>query len=130
MSLYIKELETGNTFELSENLQFEVKLEAGNHVNKYALVFHPKLVSEREVQLKDGMSAYLNNNSAEIHISKIMDTHVSGVQLYNLNGQLIRNWQENLNANEIFLPVNLNSGVYLLKVETTMGIYSKKLLNY
>ena len=56
------------------------------------------------------------------------NTTVNKVQLYNLVGQLINAWDvRNDEQSNILIPMSSNStGVYIVKVETTNGSFSKK----
>jgi hypothetical protein len=51
------------------------------------------------------------------------------VYLYNVVGQLVNTWDvRNENQTNIQIPMHANStGVYIVKIETTNGSFSKKI---
>jgi hypothetical protein len=59
-----------------------------------------------------------------------LDVPVLKVSLFNINGQSIANWKiENQDQQNIQIPINsISAGVYVVKLKTTTGEISKKLI--
>ena len=64
----------------------------------------------------------INNN--------LLDATVQTVDLYNMLGQSIRTWEvKNNNQSKIQIPVNnVSTGTYIVKVHTSKGDISKKII--
>ena len=126
IELYIKDYLTGETFNLNDK-PFEINLEAGEYKDRFALVFQPRLKTISELNLEEGIQTYINNDNSEIQINKILDTEIKEVILYNYLGQKINSWDSEINHRYNSLPVNVATGVYIIKITTTNGIINKKL---
>jgi hypothetical protein len=59
-----------------------------------------------------------------------MFTTVNSVSLFNITGQNIANWEVNdSEQTNIQIPIkNVSSGIYIVKVKTTNGESSKKII--
>jgi hypothetical protein len=55
---------------------------------------------------------------------------VGNVSLFNIQGQFITNWQiTKQDQNKIEIPLlNISSGIYITKITTTNGDFSKKII--
>lgn len=64
----------------------------------------------------------INNKSAITNLQKVI--------LFNLNGQSIATWEiDNQSQQNIQLPIkNLSSGIYIVRIQTTSGDISKKII--
>ena len=120
--------------------QYEVLITSGENHDRFSLCFKQKTKKEKEetkeekdkknkkvddvnvTNLKGKNAIEINNKSAETNLQK--------VTLYNMNGQSVATWEiEDQLQQNIQLPVkNLSSGVYIARIQTTNGNFSKKLI--
>ena len=70
----------------------------------------------------------MNNTSSEIHIQNNSTATINKITLYNILGQQVNLWNTKLESSKIQLPVNLNTGVYIVNIKTDLGAYSKKII--
>jgi len=125
--LYIKDKLTGETYNI-KNQSFEINLEAGDYTNRFVLAFQPRLKTIEETTLSDGINVVLDQQNSEIKVIKIVDTEINSINLYNYLGQLINTWSKGLNKRLVYLPTNTSTGVYILRINTTNGSISKKII--
>ena len=128
IKLYIKDNFFGETFEIN-NSAFEISLEAGEYLDRFSLVFQPRLKSVEEVELENGFFTYMDNGSDELLIKKIVDSEVIRVNVFNYLGQLIVLKSEGLLDRTITIPLkNVATGPYLVRIETKNGTTVKKVI--
>ena len=114
---------------------FEIVLPIGQFDNRFLLCFKDKNHPENNAENNDDSNAEIQakysktNAILEIKNSSI-DSIVSTVSLFNIQGQLITKWEiSNLDQNKIEIPLlNISSGIYVAKITTTNGDYSKKII--
>ena len=70
---------------------------------------------------------FIDNDHSTIKLSKSSDTVINKIVMFNAIGQQLKVWSSNLESNNLELPINVSSGVYLLNIETNNGNISKKL---
>ena len=71
----------------------------------------------------------MDNNESNLYINKIVDTEIESVHLFNYLGQQFGNWISIFNERKTVLPVNnLAVGIYIVKVNTKDGSFTKKIL--
>jgi hypothetical protein len=110
---------------------FTIALAVGEYKNRFSLQFTNKTLSIDENGTNDGMLVlYSNNYNVLIIQNKVLDNVVKEVHLFNLLGQELTKWNvEDMEQTRIQLPIkNLPSGVYIVKLKTTKGAYSKKII--
>ena len=73
---------------------------------------------------------FANNNNHLIITNKALKTTVNNVSVFNILGQNLQNWNvENNDQSKIELPVkNYSSGTYIVKLNTSNGIISQKII--
>ena len=127
MKVYIRDNYTMQTYDILEST-FEVYLEKGEHYNKYSVVFINKYLNEtlEDVVLNE-VYVFIDNDHSTIKLSKSSDTVINKIVMFNAIGQQLKVWSSNLESNNLELPINVSSGVYLLNIETNNGNISKKL---
>lgn len=138
ISLHIKDKLTGETHNISQKY-FEINLEAGQYLDRFALIFKTqKLVAEdvsteillaAEVQpIIEGIHVFMDNNIGELQIKNNGVEEILNVELYNYLGQRINNWNSNLNRRIISLPINTATGAYIVQINTKIGKTVKKIV--
>lgn len=125
--IYIKDSLTGETHKIN-NQPFEINLEAGEYFDRFTLTFQPRLKTVKDVALREGIDVYMNNNISELQIIKIVDTDITSVSLFNYLGQQVKIWGSGFNERFISLPIKINTGVYIVQINTKNGNISKKII--
>ncbi|WP_379855865.1 LamG-like jellyroll fold domain-containing protein [Flavobacterium xylosi] len=109
----------------------KVSLAIGEYNNRFSLRFADKTLKVDDFTLPESILVYFTNNTKTLNIkNKFIDGTVNKVFLFNLLGQSITNWDvEDQKQNNIQIPIkNVPSGVYIVKVKTTKGDFSKKII--
>jgi len=128
VKIYIKDNSSGETYEITSQ-PFEVNLEAGDYINRFSVVFRPRLLKINEIDLDKGVISYMNNTTSELIITRTLDTELTGVKLFNTIGQLIKTWDSKFNdERKLVLPIDVATGVYFIRINTTSGALDKKII--
>ena len=135
--IYIYDDET-KTYNEIQKSAFEVTLPAGINDTRFSLRFKDKssntdktlTVEENKTNTNEIKIAHIQNSNSLVINNSISDVFVLKVTLFNINGQSIANWKiENQDQQNIQIPINkISSGVYIVKLKTTTGELSKKLI--
>ena len=135
--IYIYDDET-KTYNEIQKSAFEVTLPAGVNDTRFSLRFKDKssntdktlTVEENKTNTNEIKIAHIQNSNSLVINNSISDVSVLKVTLFNINGQSIANWKiENQDQQNIQIPINkISSGVYVVKLKTTTGELSKKLI--
>ena len=128
--LYIYDSVTGLYHDIRAN-DFTISLAVGDYRNRFSLQFSNKTLAVDAANWNDGLVVLYSNTSKVVTIqNKSIDLTVNEVGLFNLAGQAILNWDvKKENQNLIQIPIkNLSSGVYIVKLRTSKGNYSKKII--
>ena len=129
-AVFIEDKLTNTVFDLkSGNYTFNTV--AGTFNDRFVLRYTNKTLGKEEVELNDGIIAlYSNNYKTLIVRNNVNDATVNTVELFNLLGQSIANWDVNDNEQtNIQIPIkNTDSGIYIVKIKTTKGEFSKKII--
>jgi hypothetical protein len=127
VELFIKDNLTNETYKIN-NQPFEVILEAGEYVERFSLVFQPRLKTLQEVALDKSIFIYMNNKISELEINKIVNTEITKVAIFDYLGQTLRTWKIDLNSRIISLPLKLATGVYIVQINTINGTINKGII--
>lgn len=135
--IFIFDTETG-IYHNIKTQPFKVKLDIGVFNNRFYLTFTNRntaiastiIGSKSSTEIEsENIDVKFENTNQVLHITN-EDTKatVTQIYLYNLVGQLVNVWDvRNENQNNIQIPMTSNStGVYIVKVATTNGSFSKK----
>ncbi|WP_281297683.1 G8 domain-containing protein [Flavobacterium limnophilum] len=131
-SVFLEDKLTNTVFNL-KNGNYTFETEAGTFDNRFVLKYKPsdKTLSVDEMDASDGIVVlYSNNHKTLIIRNNVEDAVVNSVTLFNMSGQKISCWdiKEGEQAN-IQIPMNnINSEIYIVKVKTTKGETSKKIV--
>ncbi|WP_367757574.1 LamG-like jellyroll fold domain-containing protein [Flavobacterium sp. WC2430] len=127
---------SNNTYHDIKNKNFEVMIPIGEYNDRFSLRFTDKTLStnnsNNNIDLEvDSINIihFPKRNSIEIY-NNSDHTIIKKVTLYNVSGQSIINWDiENQNRQNIQLPVKkISSGIYIVKIKTSDGEISKKII--
>ncbi|NOY46907.1 MAG: choice-of-anchor D domain-containing protein, partial [Chlorobi bacterium] len=127
LDLYIKDTTTGQTHQINSE-SFQVYLDSGTYNDRFKLVFqsNSNVLSEDDVELKDRFTIYYDSRASEIKIIKPADLEILGVTLFNVIGQKID--ALHYSSGKIPIPASITAGVYIVKLNTTNGKISKRVI--
>ena len=112
--------------------KYEVNLPAGYNDTRFSLRFTDKTlgVENNNTTDKTIKIAYIQKRNILIINNPQVDNTVEKVSLYSISGQLVASWKiENQEQQNIQLPVkSISSGIYIAKLKTTKGDFSKKII--
>ena len=128
--VFIEDKLTNTVFDLKEG-NYTFNTVAGTFDDRFVLRYTNKTLSVDETNKEDGILVLYSNNYKTLIIhNNDMDSTVNSVTLFNITGQNIANWEVNdFEQTNIQFPIkNISSGVYIVKVKTTKGESSKKII--
>jgi hypothetical protein len=128
--IYIYDNVTNLYSEINNN-DFEIILEAGEYNNRFSLQFSKKTLTVETKKWEDGILIYYSATNKTLNIeNNLIDTEVSTVDLYDLVGKKIAYWAiTEIKQNDIKIPITgLSTAGYIVKVNTTRGALSKKII--
>lgn len=127
--VYINDLLT-ETQQKTNNNKAVINLEAGTHKDRFFLSF--KASDELSVDTYANQNLIINydNNEEAILLTCLNDLALTTVQLIDLSGVELYNWNESLqnNSKHILNISKINKGVYVLRVQSNFGIIAKKII--
>ncbi|MFV5684428.1 LamG-like jellyroll fold domain-containing protein [Flavobacterium sp. GB2R13] len=114
------------------NETFEINLPEGENNTRFSLRFTDKTLSIDEKTINDNAIkiTHLQNGNTLVINNHLLDTTVKKATLFNIIGQSISTWDiKNQDQKNIQLPIKkISSGVYIVKIQTTKGDFSKKII--
>jgi hypothetical protein len=136
--IFIYDSET-DTYNDIRKKQYEVLIPSGENNDRFSLCFKQKTKKEKEDKKEDKNE---NTKSDDIKVShmkgknvieinnKSSVTSLQKVTLYNMNGQSVATWEiEDQLQQNLQLPIKiLSSGVYIARIQTSNGDFSKKII--
>lgn len=103
----------------------------GDFDSRFVLRYsHKTLGIDEKIMNNDLKITHIQNGNILLINNKLIDQTVSKVTLFNVLGQSISTWKiENQDQQNIQIPIkNLSSGIYVAKVKTSNGDFSKKII--
>jgi hypothetical protein len=128
LSLFIKDNSTGQTHQINDKV-FKMYLEAGIYKDRFKLVFQSnknRLLSTEKVDIIEYFTVFYDSKVKELNIVLEQDIQVSNVDIYNFAGRKITSLKTTSRENAI--PIKMDNGVYIVKLNTENGISTKKIL--
>ena len=131
MEVYLRVNSTMDTYDI-KNGAFEITLEEGQFNDKYAVVFKPKdegeVLGEEYEEVISELVIFIGDNNDLLRIKRPEEMIINRISLFNIIGQQIQAWGTNLDASRIDLPINVETGVYVVLLETNKGRILKKVI--
>jgi hypothetical protein len=129
VEIFIKDAET-NQISPINNFPFQINLLAGEYLDRFSLTFKAKVVDTpiKIVKSESSIQVFMNNKISELQIINTNNTKIVDINVFNYLGQRIKTWNSNLNLNRFGLPLKAASGVYVVQINTTKGMISKKII--
>ncbi len=129
-SIYIHDNLTDEYHDI-RNGHFEINLPIGTFDSRFSLRFSSSSLGVNDLDLNQGVLVSFTNDDNTININNnLTDAAIKSVELYNTLGQSIRSWNiEDTNQTKIQIPVtSISTGAYIVKLQTTKGDLSKKII--
>lgn len=121
-----------NEYHDIKSQQIEINLPAGTFDNRFSLRFNSTTaLGNNENEFFNGITiAHSQSNDIITIKNEVQEVTIESVTLYNLLGQNITNWKfDNQSQTNIQLTLpSLNTGTYIVKVNTNKGSISKKIV--
>lgn len=128
--IYIYDNETG-LYHSIRNEQFEVNLPAGTFNDRFSMRFTNPALGTTSFDPSNNIAVTYNTNENLITVNNNKSNLiVKSVSLFNILGQSLNSWNvENKNQTRIKIPINnYSTGTYIVKVQTSNGDVSKKII--
>jgi hypothetical protein len=129
-SVYLEDKLLDIIYDLKQS-PYTFTTEKGTFNDRFVLRYTDKTLSTEEPEDNDGITVLYSNNYKTLIIrNNIKDATVNAVSLFNMRGQYIANWDvKGKEQTSIQIPIkNLPSEIYIVKVKTTNGVISKKII--
>lgn len=129
-NVFIEDKLMNKTANLKEG-NYTFNTTAGTFDDRFVLRYTDKTLSVEQTDKEDGILVLYSSNYKTLIIhNNDMYSAVNAVALFNITGQNISNWEVNdSEQTNIQFPIkNISSGVYIVKVKTTKGESSKKII--
>ncbi|WP_369765556.1 Ig-like domain-containing protein [Flavobacterium sp. WC2429] len=130
LEIYLFDNVTGIYNDIKNN-DLTLSLTPGAYTNRFSLHFANKTLSVDKAKLNDGILVYFTNDNKILNIkNNFVDNIIEKVYLFNILGQKIENWtiDDGVQAS-IKLPIkNVRTGVYIVKIQTSKGNFSKNII--
>ncbi|SDX53624.1 LamG-like jellyroll fold domain-containing protein [Flavobacterium degerlachei] len=130
LQIYLYDNLTTTYYDIKNNA-FTIPLDVGEYKSRFSLRFSEKTLNVDEFNLSEGISVYYTNNNKILNIeNNFIEETVDKIFLFNMLGQSIANWDvKERKQNNIQIPIkNMPSGVYIVKLKTSNGDFSKKII--
>lgn len=122
--VYLKDKMTSELTKINGNLA-KLNLVEDTYINRFYLVFS----QDNHLSANSLNSAYVdvvfNSVLKNVRIDNLNDTEINSAAVYDIMGKQIKKWNR---VNQILDVSPLSSGLYIIKVITNKGEFSKKLM--
>ncbi|SDW06434.1 Por secretion system C-terminal sorting domain-containing protein [Lutibacter oricola] len=128
LSIFLKDLETELYYDITLS-NYETTLPIGEYNDKYVVMFKNQESLQVNKQILDTkLTTYYNNEDKEIIIQNESNLNIDKVVMYNILGQIVKQWSLESSETEINLKIAKSSGVYIVQVYSEENKSSKKIL--
>ena len=119
-----------NTVSNLKNGDYTFTTAKGTFNDRFVLRYTDKTLGLNDTDKVDGILVFYSNNYKALIIKNMMDATVNSVVLFNTTGQRIANFDiKDSGQTNLQIPIkNIASGIYIVKVKTTKGESSKKVI--
>ncbi|MFM9826397.1 T9SS type A sorting domain-containing protein, partial [Flavobacterium sp.] len=129
-AIYLEDKLTNTIFDLKTG-NYTFTTAKGTFNNRFVLRYtNDKSLGIGDMDKDDGILVFYSNNYKTVIIKNNVDSIVNSVSLFNMTGQKIDKWDfKDGGQTNIQIPVkNIPSGIYIVKVKTSRGESSKKII--
>jgi hypothetical protein len=125
LNLFIKDNLTGETHKINDEA-FEMYLEPGEYNDRFKLVFQREILSVNDNHNEDDNIIYYDSITKQIKVISVDELSILDATLYNIIGQSITELV--FSSDKISQPLNVNSGVYIVQLNTPNGFVNRKII--
>ena len=124
--LHDKEL---NIYHDLKQSKYEIYLTAGDYQNRFEITFSSNQTLGTQENFSKQIEVYFSNEKNSIIINNPASKKIKAIQMYNIVGQALFKFNSNTNNSRIeYQASQIETGNYILKIETEFGTISKKVL--
>ncbi|WOD42327.1 LamG-like jellyroll fold domain-containing protein [Hwangdonia lutea] len=124
-TLYIKDNVT-NEVVLINNKPFEMFLDAGSYNDRFSLVFQSQSLTTEDVEIADNVSVYFDKSISELKVRGLNGSELLSITLFNIIGQEIK--YIDYTSNKTSKQIHVNTGAYIVQLNTDRGTINKKII--
>lgn len=124
-NIYLKDKQTGIITNLSQG-SYSYTAEAGENNTRFEIIYEPETVLVANESVKGEIIVY---RDALDFVIKSSAKTIENIELYDASGKLVLQMKGNKSKELRFNAENLSNGMYVLKVMTTTGVITKKIIN-
>ncbi|MCG2610543.1 T9SS type A sorting domain-containing protein [Flavobacterium sp. SM15] len=119
-----------NSYHNIKAQDFNIELAAGEYNHRFSLRFTNETLSTNEASLNNGILIYTDKDNILTIQNNTLDSRAETVVLYNILGQSVGKWEvTDQQQQNIQIPVeHVRSGAYIVKLKTSTGSLSKKII--
>src|SRR5690606_32837480 len=109
---------------------YEVYLEPGAYLNRFDITFKSSgTLDVEDLIAPENIQVYFSNDTKSIIVHNPVLYEIKSVELVNILGQSIQKFNDSTNKDYIEYKTNqISTGVYVIKIQTPEGSFSKKIL--
>ncbi|MFP5438201.1 MAG: T9SS sorting signal type C domain-containing protein [Bacteroidia bacterium] len=124
-AIYLKDKAEGITRNISEN-PYTFTTEAGTFDNRFEIAYNTTVLGTEDIVADvNNVVIYKNNGVVNIDAGTL---NINGVQVYDINGRLLYNRNNVNTATSTIEGLNVQTQVLIVKVDTTKGTVTKKVV--
>ena len=129
--VFIEDKLTNTFHQLSKETPTIFNLNKGTYNDRFFLTFNKNgsTLNNEEVLIDSELSIYMDNDRNLLSIQNNDNLHIKKVELFNILGQKVKEWNKLENKISHKLKVNtLSNAIYVVKVATEKGNLTKKII--
>ncbi|MFD0863446.1 LamG-like jellyroll fold domain-containing protein [Sungkyunkwania multivorans] len=131
VDIYIRDNEDGSHHDL-RSAPFKVVLDQQVNTDRFQMVFKP---AEEEVTPEEDAShlpifVIYSRRGKEVKIFNFRKDHIHNMVIYDLQRRPVVEATIESNDRRIDIPVNIQRGIYIVKIYTDKGVVTRKMLRY
>ncbi|WP_298880925.1 T9SS type A sorting domain-containing protein [uncultured Polaribacter sp.] len=119
-------------YPLSKETPIILDLEKGTYSDRFYLTFNNKgnsTLNTEENILNTRLAVFMNNKDNEITIQNLNNLIINKLELFNILGKRINVWNDLKNESQYKFKVQeLSSSIYVIKISTEKGVFTKKII--
>lgn len=129
LDIYLNDKELGIYHPINES-PYEVYLEPGAYLNRFDITFKSSgTLDVEDLIAPENIQVYFSNDTKSIIVHNPVLNEIKSVELVNILGQSIQKFNDSTNKDYIEYKTNqISTGVYVIKIQTPEGSFSKKIL--
>ncbi|PWG04983.1 T9SS type A sorting domain-containing protein [Polaribacter aquimarinus] len=130
-NIYLQDALSGKSYELSKSNLIELNIEKGIYTNRFFLTFGDNngALNNQDNLLNNKISIFLKRDVKELILQNSSGLVIKKLEMFNILGQKSKSWNtiETKNTNK-FSVKNFSNAVYIVKITTEIGIFTKKII--